>query len=58
MPNQNNFIRQSSTYSATSTMKLDSTEVERKKTSVVILTLLSLIIFLFTLCKFEVKIFN
>lgn len=51
MPAQNNFIRPSSTYSASSTMKLDSTESARKKTSVVILTLLSMIIFLFILCE-------
>lgn len=56
MPSQNNFIRPSSAYSASSTMKLDGTESARKKTSVVILTLLSLIIFLFILCK--LKIFN
>lgn len=54
MPTQNNFIRPSSTFnSASSTMKLDSTEIARKKTSVVILTLLSMIIFLFVLCKFR-----
>lgn len=55
MPNQNNLIRPSSTvYSASSTMKLHDTasEKERKKTSIVILTLLSLIIFLFILCEY------
>lgn len=51
MPSQNNFVRPTSTYSGTSTMKLDSSEKAKKKTSVVILTLLSLIIFLFILCK-------
>lgn len=58
MPSQNNFIRPSTAYSASSTMKLDPTEVaRRKKTSVVILTLLSLIIFLFILCKFNGNLF-
>ena len=54
MPTQNNFIRPSSTYnSASSTMKLDGTETTRRKTSIVILTMLSMIIFLFILCKFN-----
>lgn len=58
MPNQNNLIRPSSTvYSASSTMKLHDTasEKERKKTSIVILTLLSLIIFLFILCEYRMN---
>lgn len=58
MPSQNNLVRPSSTYSASSTMKLDSSEIARKKTSVVILTLLSLIIFLFVLCKFYFFLFK
>lgn len=54
MPSQNNFIRPSSAYSASSTMKLDNTL--QSKTSAVILTLISIIFFLFVLCKFNDEI--
>ncbi|KAG5671182.1 hypothetical protein PVAND_001393 [Polypedilum vanderplanki] len=48
MPNQNNLIRPSS-YSSSSKQHLDKVELSRKRTSILILTLISLVIFLFIL---------
>lgn len=56
MPNQN--IRPSTTmhFSANNVkqqQQLSNTEIARRRTSILILTLISIVIFLFILCKFE-----
>lgn len=55
MPNQTNFIRPQSYNMNANTMKqqqqLSNTELAQKRTSILILTLISMVIFLFILCK-------